>query len=154
MSNPAKPIEQKKLEGTYRADRANANPLTFEKMDYVPDPPEWFTSEMVSLWEVLAGQLKDSGILEVTDLHMLETYVTLTYQIRRAGNIISKQGTYKKGKPTSHFQTYTRLLPEWRYLSGLLGFGPSNRQKIIMPQGTKNEEANNPFVKLQKQVGA
>lgn len=128
-----KPTEQKKLEGTYRADRAAKNePQPIVSM---PECPEWITGEGRKEYDRIAGILVSTRVLTVADwsalaayAHEFDCWVRAARRVEHEGSVLtsSKGGKYinpRVGIEAMHFKNMVKLMTE-------LGLTPASRSRI------------------------
>mgnify|MGYP001190139171 CR=1 FL=1 len=154
---PNKPTELKKLEGTYRKDRAPKNEMQPGKLDIVPEAPDYFDDIASSTWHQKATELCNMGILSTIDLDMLAKYCEA---ISIATNAAIKLKTEPlilktKNKSGAVYHQKNPLITIWKdavaeanRIAGQFGFTPSARAKISIPD-IKQED---PFEKLLKKA--
>jgi P27 family predicted phage terminase small subunit len=87
---PAKPTKLKKLEGTFRPDRAVANEL--ELTPGIPERPDWLDAEGKREWDRVVPQLAAKGILCDVDQGMLANYCAALSLAVKATKAYQKQG--------------------------------------------------------------
>lgn len=131
---PNKPVELKKLEGTYRKDRDNGV-LSFEKIEEIPKPPTHLSRMGKQIWKEITDILISVKILETIDIHMvamlceeLATYYEMTRKLKKLktytyrnglNNIVKRPEVAMRNQAMSNATT----------LMAQLGLTPSMRQK-------------------------
>lgn len=130
----AKPSEQKKLEGTYRADRAARNEPKPRVM--IPTCPEWLTAEARKEYKRVAKILVETRVLTEADRTALAAYAHEFAAWREAENKATTLGAVifseKTGAPylnpwrniaSNHFKNMVKLMAEF-------GLTPASRARI------------------------
>lgn len=135
LRGPApKPSEQKKLEGTYRADRAARNEPQPRVM--IPACPEWLTTEARKEYKRVAKILVETRVLTEADRTGLAAYAHEFAAWRAAEKeleidgpilISSKTGSHylnpMQGVASNHFKNMVKLMAEF-------GLTPASRSRI------------------------
>src|SRR4051812_38548487 len=67
-----KPSALKKMQGTYRADRAAVNEFT--PTLGLPEPPDWLDVGALEEWQRIVPELEKAGVLSLVDGAALEGY--------------------------------------------------------------------------------
>ena len=90
-----KPTRMKVLAGTLRPDRTN--PREPQPPVAEPAPPAWLDRAALALWNELAPQLVELGVLTVTDGGIFAIYMQAMADIARHKRRIAKEGEIMKG---------------------------------------------------------
>lgn len=140
---PRKPTAKKKLEGTYRADRAARNELTLPPG--MPPRPSWLNTEARAEWDRVAPTLHAAGVLSLLDggrladycaAHSLAVEATRLYQ--EEGIVVdSPQG--QKAHPA--VGTAKEARAQARQLAGEFGLTPAGRSRVSAPSKPGESEA-------------
>lgn len=146
---PPKPSKLKKLQGTYRKDRAAARELVAKPG--VPPRPTWLNAEGKAEWDRVVPQLEALGILAVIDQSMLADYCTAhalavnaTKKYQREGMTIKVNGQLQK-HPAVKIAQEARA--QAARLAGEFGLSPSSRTRISTPAGDDALNAANEKMK-------
>lgn len=145
---PPKPVELKKLEGTYRKDR-DKGVLSMPKVVEVPEPPEQITDNAQILFQDICDILITAGILEVIDVHTvallaeeMATYYEMTEKLKKTGRTYLSPHGHLVKRPETVIRNES--LANSLRLMAQLGLTPAMRQKFGFMQSqtqTKIEEA-------------
>jgi P27 family predicted phage terminase small subunit len=140
---PRKPTAQKKLQGTYRPDRAVRNELTLPAG--MPPCPAWLNAEARAEWERVVPTLFAAGALSALDggrladycaAHSLAVEATQLYQDE--GIVVdSPQG--QKAHPAVGTAKDARA--QARQLAGEFGLTPAGRSRVSAPPKPGEGEA-------------
>jgi len=141
-----KSIEQKKREGTYRADRDQG--IRIDPLDKMPAPgPKLkLTKEATDLWYTYGNQLISEGLLTFLDLITIGRYCQLWDRREKMVCDIEENGYFQKTQ-----SGYEQVRPcvgvlntcetEMLKLEDRFGLSPNARAKIP----AKKKEDGNPF---------
>lgn len=144
---PPKPSKLKKLQGTFRKDRAAPRELVAKPG--VPPRPTWLNAEGRAEWERVVPQLQALGILSTIDQSMLADYCTAhalavnaTKKYQREGMTIKVNGQLQKHPAVKIAQ---EARSQAARLAGEFGLSPSSRTRISTPSaddalGAANEK--------------
>lgn len=132
---PAKPTKLKVIQGTLRPDRIKKNELSPDLLATLPDAPEYFTPQMVEIWQTKGEQLIRNGILSDLDIDMFATYCTeLAMYIKCHDDILlngsmytNKQGTQKVRPIVSQANMHLKAVMQ---LSSMFGMTPATRTRV------------------------
>lgn len=147
MPNPRKPTKLKKIQGTYRPDRAQANEPQPEQAR--PTCPQILKGEARREWNRVTGELEEMGMLARIDRAALTAYCVQWDLFVKCCHIIEE-------KEALTFQTesgYSVIIPEisirnqaqdrMQKIMNEFGMTPVARTKInVTPKEAKKE---NPF---------
>ncbi len=148
---PKKPTALKRLQGTYRPDRAPANEPTPEG---TAEPPDFLTAEAREEWDRLAPGLTTMGLLTSADRAVFAgycqawaDYLRLTAQLNEMASWVweSEKG-YRQAVPelAMRKEAWSRAVQA----GSRLGLDPAARSGLhVQPKTPKDE---NPFAKLGK----
>jgi len=133
----AKPIAQKKLQGTYRKDRAaGAIDERFENLKRIPKPPEELNDLAVEVWYAVGKQLVDAGIFKSVDIISFAMFCAEVSKWREAEQHIKDEGlTYipprgRLVKENPWVRISRAALDNARRFFGEFGLTPAERTKI------------------------
>lgn len=134
MTRPPKPTQLKRLQGTYRSDRANPAevlpqaPSTF-------DPPPFLNDRAAEKWLELAPMLARYGLLTEADTDTLTAYVQTWSRWVEAESRIEEEGStttarsgYQQVSPWVSIAKTCRA--DLMKLGDRLGLSPSSRARI------------------------
>jgi len=147
MGNRRKPTARKRLEGTFRPDRAPGNEPTPEG---TAEPPDFLTAEARQEWDRLAPELEAIGLLTVADRGIFAgycqawaDYLRLTVQLNDMASWVweSEKG-YRQAVPelAMRKEAWTRAVQA----GSRLGLDPTARSGLHVELRSKDE---NPFAK-------
>ena len=148
MANPRKPTAVKRLEGTYRPDRATAEP----EPGGTAECPDFLSAEARNEWERLAPELEGCGLLTSVDMAVFAAYCTawadfrrLTVQLNEMASWVweSEKG-YRQVVPeiSMRKEAWTRVVQA----GGKLGLSPSDRSGLNVSVGKPKRK--NKFARL------
>lgn len=136
-----KPSEQKKLEGTYRKDRAATNEPKPKVI--VPSCPQWLTAEGKREYKRQAKMLIALRVMTEADRMALAAYAHEYSKWREAEEIVDREGAVLVGEKggaylnpwkniaSNHFKNMIKLMGEF-------GLTPASRTRIeAQPEETK-----------------
>ncbi len=133
---PRKPTAQKKLEGTFRKDRALANELA--PPPGVPEPPKWLDKVARAEWARIVPQLTELGVLTRLDGQALEGYCVAYSNWVAAHLHVKKHGKRVKGpfgmEPNQNVKDEKDWSDKKRVLGADLGLNPTARSKVKAPE--------------------
>jgi len=140
---PRKPTARKVLEGTFRKDRAHAEPQP-AIADEVPAPPARLGPEPAAIWRRVAPQLHAMHLLTALDEDTLARYCLAEAEIDLARAELVKGGRIiqtPRGPQRSPWQvTLEHAMAEARQLAALLGLSPSARGRLDVEPRTSTPE--------------
>ncbi|GAF74388.1 unnamed protein product, partial [marine sediment metagenome] len=143
VARPKKPIEKKKLEGTFRKDREAKEPMVPTKFEGIPKPPKQLIKEGMDLWNAAVKELQNLKMLYDVDLPMLVSYCNEMGTYFKMQDIINKKGeTYMDGKnPKTRPEVYIgrNSLKIAITIASKFGFTPSDRTKIEVPKQNEGD---------------
>ena len=146
-----KPTELKILKGTARKSRLLPNEIQPKKVEEYPLPPNYLSEEAQIEWHVVVPQLKELGILAVTDLSLVAAYcnemgeyIRTVKELKASGNTMCTSNGNEIQHPlvgikNKCFSNLTKMATEF-------GFTPRSRTSI----GGANKESVDPFENLLK----
>ena len=140
---PPKPSALKRLEGTYRPDRAARNEL--ELPVGLPEAPNWLDLEARNEWARVVPVLHETGVLTTLDGGRLADYcmthslaIKATRRYQREGLVIrSPQGI--KAHPAVAIAKDARA--QARILAAEFGLTPSGRSRVSVPEKRPSDGA-------------
>jgi P27 family predicted phage terminase small subunit len=147
MPTPKKPTAIKKIQGTFRRDRAanEANPDPF-----IPQPPDFLDSVALAEWNRLAPELYDLGLLARIDRAALAGYCT-AYSRWCASSEILKTEEQVITTSNGNFVQNPRLgivrraLDDMRKWAIEFGMTPSSRSRVNVNKDKKRGKKPSPF---------
>lgn len=144
MGRPRKPTARKKLEGTYRKDRAVKAELTLPPG--IPQAPTWLDAEARAEWDRVTPTLHETGVLSKLDggrladycaAHSLAIVATKIYQAE--GTVVdSPQGQ----KPHPAVTIAGAARSQAQRLASEFGLTPSGRSRVSVPPKPGESEAD------------
>lgn len=148
MARPAKPTQQKIIQGTFRKHRAKQGEPKPELLMQVPKPPVHLNSYGKQMWRKVAPELVAKRIISTLDLHSLEILCDAygMYRASRAAMLRNGKRTlaqYLKGQNSQTTPEATMMRQCWAtYKSFMSEFGlsPSSRTKLDVPGAKEAEE--------------
>ena len=143
-----KPTVMKKLEGTYRADRAVKNEPEPEVIKIPPPMPEGLNIYGQREWEKMTLELSKIGLLTTIDTSQLAAYCNeignyweAEFQRRK---VIVREDT-DEGKEAAamfyknYFDMAQKHLKSAQTIAMQFGFNPVSRSKISVPQKKEDD---------------
>lgn len=143
MARPRKPTHQKKLQGTYRKDRALRNEMPV--VAGTPVAPRWLDAEARAEWDRVVPALQSLGVLSVVDAGRLADYCTAHSLAIEATKIYQREGTVVdspqgvKQHPAVAIAAQARA--QARQLAADFGLTPSGRSRVSVPEKPGESEA-------------
>jgi len=137
-----KPTAKKKLEGTYREDRAPKNEMQPNKVTDVEKPTALLNEFAETEWLKVTGVLSDLGMLYETDTSILLAYCNEIGKYFQSCQILKEKGfVFETPKGFMQARPEVKLandsLQHATKLSDKFGFNPAARTKIEMPKQNK-----------------
>lgn len=150
MASPRpKPSKQKKLEGTYRKDRAVKNEMKVSEVGGIPVPPAILDQIGKQVWITLCTELYNNNLLHSTDLGFIQSFCYHSQLIEKARKEIDEHGMFTTLTNKGGF-SYEVENPAYKILcksedillkiGDRFGFNPSARTRISAP--VKKEEGD------------
>jgi len=144
-----KPVARKVAAGNPGKRALNTAEPKFGELRNI-DPPEWMVGAARELWELLAPQLCEQRVIQMTDVQNLEIYCAAYGRFRLAeveiamhGILVTDaSGTVKKNPAATIANEAARQMATF---GALLGLDPSSRQRLV---GAKPAGDGNPFAAL------
>lgn len=144
-----KPVARKAAAGNPGKRALNKAEPNFGELRNI-DAPVWMDGPARDLWELLAPQLCEQRILQMTDVQNLEVYCSAYGRFRLAENevamrgllITDDNGNLKKNPAATIINEAARQMATF---GALLGLDPSSRQRLV---GAKPAGDGNPFAAL------
>lgn len=140
-----KPTALKKLSGTYRPYRENANEPTPSMPAGVPNPPCWLSPTASDIWCDLAPKLFETRCLTGSDLHSLANLANALAVVQECAATIAKDGMLvqsSRSAPRPH--PALRMMKEFSQLAKILsvefGLTPASRGRLNVPPQKSAEE--------------
>lgn len=139
---PPKPAAQKLADGN-PGKRKIPTVIDYSAPITGVDPPEWLDDTAREMWERIAPALCEARVLNITDLHNLESFCTAYSLFRRAEaalvneglTVASTQGGVKKNPLIT---IITEAKRQMMASGSVLGLDPASRQRVL---GTRKETA-------------
>ena len=137
MGRPRKPTKQKKIAGTIRPDREN--PAEPEFQDRGLRPPAGLSAGARKVWEAIAPELSELGILKKVQEHQLIMYCNAVATGFKAQKVLDRQGaTYKTRTPTGSIMIRKRpevgivdtMMKHARMFAVEFGLTPQSQSKV------------------------
>jgi len=97
--------------------------INIDLLQELPDPPQWWSIEVVQLYDKKGAQLIAHGMLSILDIEYLGWFCLLAVKIDKLW----------KAEETPPMAMYTQA----NSLSAHLGLNPIGRQKFIAPKSGK-----------------
>lgn len=151
-----KPSAIKKLEGTFRKDRAPENEVAFTPVDGIPNPPDYFGAAAIREWYALLPEIKKANTLELVDIPQLEIYCFNIQLIKEFSASLKKEG-YTTTITNKGGHSYEVIHPKLKAMNeataivsriaGRFGFDPASRTKVGAPPKTDED----PFKELMRE---
>lgn len=146
MAPTPKPSALKKLQGTYRPDRAAADEMQPSQLASIPAAPQELNPRGQEAWYVAVGELQKLGMLHAVDLPLLQAYCREVQRMHEADYYVRTQGTVLKAKNKGGSEYYLKnpwlgiyndALAQANRLAMQFGFTPSARTRINAPKNDK-----------------
>lgn len=138
------------LQGTSRPDRQRSDEVGFTSIAAVPDPPPSLGEYGVGIWVLLCQELIAAKILKVTDLLLLEIFVSALEDYRECCDKLKGRSKILIGadkKPTPN--PYVKLKRQYGDIIskhvGHFGFSPLTRVKIAALAAGGGDPKPDPF---------
>jgi P27 family predicted phage terminase small subunit len=153
---PPKPTELKKLEGTYRADRAVVNEMMPSRLVAPPSAPEYLTEGAKLEWESVCDELLSLNMLHRVDLALLsaycqefDRYVEASGYLLREGSVIclERPDGSVYSMPSPWVAIKNGALKNAMSIASQFGFTPSARTKI-KGEGGKEKDPFEEFLRM------
>jgi P27 family predicted phage terminase small subunit len=150
-----KPTALKKLQGTYRPDRAARDEMQPSQLDTLPAAPDELNARGQQAWYTAATELQQLGMLHAVDLPLLQAYCREVQRMHEADYYVRTQGTVLKGKNKVGSEYYLKnpwlgiyndALAQANRLAQQFGFTPSARTRISAP--AKEKPKADPWAEL------
>ena len=140
---PIKPMELKKLQGTYRKDRDNSqNIAKFTRLIDAGDPPTWFNEVQKNEFMFISGELIRLNILENVDMNLVLAYSLESSSYFRLKKKIEEEPenctTQDKIDCRFHLKAMLEIGKEF-------GLSPISRQKLLIQN--KEQPKEDPMAK-------
>jgi P27 family predicted phage terminase small subunit len=139
---PPKSIEERKREGTLRADRYAQTPLLIGGRKK-PTCPAYLNANQKKAFKRLVKDLWESGILDKADASLVESAAICWATVVEANKEIEKKGMVIESRRLSKTNPAVTIRnnaqAEFRQLAALLGIGPSSRARLAH-MGVKGRE--------------
>lgn len=145
---PPKPSALKKLEGTYRADRAVGNEMMPARLQFAPTPPSFLSTEAKKEWKSVCQELIDLDMLHRVDLPLLMAYCQEMANYIQAVKALKSEGMVKTitredgssySMPSPYISIKNSALKNAQGIAGQFGFTPSARSKINAASKPKDD---------------
>ena len=147
---PPKPTAMKRIEGTYRQDRALPQEVEPRRLAAVPDPPENLTDMARREWYVVCDWLLEVGNLAFTDISLVAAYcneMSLYWEydkkLKAKGETIvykNQLGEVLRVQVNPYVSMRKSALDSALRLAGQFGFTPSARTRI--KSGNQTDKAD------------
>lgn len=144
---PSKPSEVKRLEGTYRPDRAAKAEM--KPPPAIPAPPDWLKDAARQEWERVVPVLAELGVLTAVDGAVLEAFcanygMAVEYQQKADAEPMVETMYGPKVNPAAG-----AALKHWalaKQLGAELGLSPSARTRVSAPEKPKAADPTEDFL--------
>ncbi|MBO9614198.1 MAG: phage terminase small subunit P27 family [Dyadobacter sp.] len=129
----------KKLEGTYRQDRAVANEMMPSNLDYAPTPPSFLNAAAKKEWKSVCEELIELQMLHRVDLGLLAAYcsemanyINAVRELKKKGEVltIKREDGSEYSMPSPWVAIKNSYLKNAQAIASQFGFTPSARTKI------------------------
>lgn len=141
VGRPAKPSQQKKAEGTYRADRDKELPVAV----VIPEPPSWLGAAERKHWGQVTASLAAQGTIGAVDGLAVAMLCSVIVEFQEADDDIRAKGLtgetdtgYEYQRPAVNIRAraWARLLQMCRQF----GMTPSARASILKSSNEPEED--------------
>lgn len=156
MANPRKPAAVKKLEGTWRADRANAEEPVYRAV--APPMPDWLSVPAAAEWCRLVPIMAEKRVLAETDLGVFAAYCSACADQQIANEALknaprfyeSEAGLWKEHPAAKASRDAGQQV---RMLANELGLSPASRSKVSpLPEPPEGDPMEAPAPKRRTAV--
>lgn len=150
MANPRKPTALHKLEGTYRADRANPNEPQPAPLDDLT-PPAGLDRDGKSFWNDYAPKLRRNGLLTEADVAMLYGLCDAWSQLQTANRALRRRKDPLTGAERRGAQADRKAARHDLRMFGIeLGMSPAARGRLHITTGAPagDRPAEDPMERL------
>jgi P27 family predicted phage terminase small subunit len=136
---PNKPTALKKLEGTYRKDRAVVNEMMPSNLEYAPSPPTFLNREAKKEWKSVCEELIELKMLHRVDLGLLAAYcsemanyIHAVKELRKGSEVhtLTRDDGSVYSMPSPWISIKNSYLKNAQAIASQFGFTPSARTKI------------------------
>lgn len=157
---PKKPSQLKKLQGTYRKDRAAPREMEPPKCNHIPNAPAHMERDAARVWRKVCKTLFDLDMLYKVDFEQLELYCYLyarakkaEAQIREMGEVITEKNVYGHDKHVKNpwLSIQKECIVECNKIAQQFGLTPSARTRVSMP---KDKKSTNPLEALMQRASS
>lgn len=146
--NHKKPTKLKKLQGTFRKDRAIANEVEFTPLNTLPRAPRGLNEVARHEWNMLIVELDNAGILNKTDLSQLEQYCYYFGMYRKCqeelGDDLTSTITNKGGFSYEVVNPLIKVMNDATAITNRIaakfGFDPASRTRVAAPKKKEEED--------------
>ena len=135
-----KPTSLKRLQGTYRADRANPNEPQFGVPQRMPSPPDYLSDEAADIWRELGRMLLEAGLFTKIDKFALGMFCAAAARWMDAERKVQKSGpvliSEKTGQPYTNpfLHVANRAWDQMKQMFGEFGLTPAERARMKIEQ--------------------
>ena len=132
---PRKPIDLKKIEGTFRADRNLEQPMLVELSVGVPQPPAHLNKLGYEYWDITCKELLNNNLLAGADLGLVAGYCNELGLYKAACEMTEKEGVVIGNRfgdqcVNPWYSVRSAALKQATQMGQLFGITPSARAKI------------------------
>lgn len=135
---PRKPLPERLLEGSYRADR-HGNPDEVWLPDGLPTMPDWLDGDAKLLWQSLLPELKKRGVATEVDAAELAGMCDWWARYRQAARALNELNPKDEG----YYSLSMLCGMAWKNFSAAsakFGLNPSDRAKLRLEATPKSED--------------
>jgi P27 family predicted phage terminase small subunit len=132
---PRKPVDLKKIEGTFRADRNLEQPMLVELSVGVPQPPAHLNPLGFEYWDITCKELLNNNLLAGADLGLVAGYCNELGLYKSACEMTEKEGVVIVNRfgdqvVNPWYNVRSAALKQATQMGQLFGITPSARAKI------------------------
>jgi P27 family predicted phage terminase small subunit len=132
---PRKPVDLKKIEGTFRADRNLEQPMLVELSVGVPQPPAHLNPWGFEYWDITCKELLNNNLLAGADLGLVAGYCNELGLYKSACEMTEKEGVVIVNRfgdqvVNPWYNVRSAALKQATQMGQLFGITPSARAKI------------------------
>ncbi len=147
---PPKPTKLKKLEGTYRKDRAAGGGEEMAPAPGTPIRPKWLDAEAKREWDRVVPQLAELGVLADIDGSMLADYCAAHALAVKAAAQYQREGLMLRTPfgPQKHpmIKVAQEARGQARLLAGEFGLSPSARSRVKLKEKPPETDPTEAFL--------
>tara|TARA_R110000824_G_scaffold372075_1_gene561915 strand:- start:6209 stop:6685 length:477 start_codon:yes stop_codon:yes gene_type:complete len=149
------PTAIKAAQGTLVKARTLPNEMEVERIDFIPEAPDYLNEEGKDEWATVAHELQSKQMLHVVDLALLSAYCNEMGIYLKCSKQVNKEGAIERTYDAEGRVRASKMKPEVIMarnsldralkLATQFGFTPSSRASIPQPNISKQSDDFNFF---------